>query len=65
VHGLNLKTDRNDLVWVRVDKTRKIPAHVFLKAMGLSDNDIYNGLRHPEYLKKHFVLKETTRLKKP
>jgi len=62
---VKFETDRNDLVWVRVDKTRKIPAHVFLKAMGLSDNDIYNGLRHPEYLKKkHFVLKETTLLKK-
>jgi DNA-directed RNA polymerase subunit beta len=51
---VKFETDRNDLVWVRVDKTRKIPAHVFLKAMGLSDNDIYNGLRHPEYLKKTF-----------
>jgi DNA-directed RNA polymerase subunit beta len=39
---------------VRIDKTRKIAAHVFLKAMGLSDSDIYNGLRHPEYLKKTF-----------
>jgi len=51
---VKFETDRNDLIWVRVDKTRKIPAHVFLKAMGLSDNDIYNGLRHPEYLKKTF-----------
>ena len=48
------ETDKNDLVWVRIDKTRKIAAHVFLKAMGLSDSDIYNGLRHPEYLKKTF-----------
>ncbi|NP_050742.1 RNA polymerase beta subunit (chloroplast) [Guillardia theta] len=51
---VKFETDRNDLVWVRIDKTRKIPAHVFLKAMGLSDTDIYNGLRHPEYLKKTF-----------
>jgi DNA-directed RNA polymerase subunit beta len=51
---VKFETDRNDLVWVRIDKTRKIPAHVFLKAMGLSDTDIYNGLRHPEYLKKSF-----------
>jgi DNA-directed RNA polymerase subunit beta len=51
---VKFETDRNDLVWVRIDKTRKIPAHVFLKAMGLSDSDIYNGLRHPEYLKKSF-----------
>nr|BBK20530.1 RNA polymerase subunit beta [Cryptomonas sp. SAG 977-2f] len=53
---IKFETDKNDLVWVRVDKTRKIPAHVFLKAMGLSDSDIYNGLRYPEYLKKTFRL---------
>jgi DNA-directed RNA polymerase subunit beta len=53
---VKFETDRNDLVWVRIDKTRKIPAHVFLKAMGLSDSDIYNGLRHPEYLKKSFKI---------
>lgn len=51
---VKFETDKNDLVWVRIDKTRKIPAHIFLKAMGLSDTDIYNGLRHPEYLKKTF-----------
>nr|BDA98857.1 RNA polymerase beta subunit [Chroomonas debatzensis] len=51
---VKFETDKNDLVWVRIDKTRKIPAHVFLKAMGLSDSDIYNGLRNPEYLKKSF-----------
>ena len=55
---VKFETDRNDLVWVRIDKTRKIPAHVFLKAMGLSDTDIYNGLRHPEYLKKSFRKKK-------
>ena len=53
---VKFETDKNDLVWVRIDKTRKIPAHVFLKAMGLSDSDIYNGLRHPEYLKKSFKI---------
>lgn len=51
---VKFETDKNDLVWVRVDKTRKIPAHVFLKAMGLSDTDIYNGLKNPDYLKKSF-----------
>ena len=51
---VKFETDKNDLAWVRIDKTRKIAAHVFLKAMGLSDSDIYNGLRHPEYLKKTF-----------
>ena len=51
---LKMETDRNDLIWVKIDKTKKIPAHAFLKAIGLRDNEILNGLQHPEYLKKTF-----------
>ena len=51
---LKIETDRNNLIWVRIDKTKKIPAHIFLKALGLRDNEILNGLQHPEYLKKTF-----------
>jgi DNA-directed RNA polymerase subunit beta len=35
-----------------VDKTRKINAHVLMRAMGLSDNDVLDKLRHPEFYKK-------------
>ncbi|MBF2098435.1 MAG: DNA-directed RNA polymerase subunit beta [Gloeomargaritaceae cyanobacterium C42_A2020_066] len=49
---LKFETDRNDMVWVRIDKTRKLSAMVLLKAMGLSDNEIREDLRHPEYLDK-------------
>nr|YP_010835297.1 RNA polymerase subunit beta [Cryptomonas gyropyrenoidosa]WFQ82972.1 RNA polymerase subunit beta [Cryptomonas gyropyrenoidosa] len=51
---IKFEIDKNDLVWVRIDKTRKVLVHVFLKAMGLNDNDIYNDIRHPDYLKKTF-----------
>ncbi|MFM8968329.1 MAG: hypothetical protein ACKOGI_10415 [Vulcanococcus sp.] len=34
---------------MRVDKTRKINAHVLMRAIGLSDNDVLDKLRHPEY----------------
>ena len=49
---LKFETDKNDLLHVRVDKTRKINAHVLMRAMGLSDNDVIDKLRHPEYYKK-------------
>ncbi|HEY9873780.1 MAG TPA: DNA-directed RNA polymerase subunit beta [Candidatus Obscuribacterales bacterium] len=49
---LKFETDKNDLVWVRIDKTRKLSAQVLLKALGLADNEIYDALRHPEYYQK-------------
>ena len=49
---LKFETDRNDLVWVRIDKTRKLSAQVLLKALGLSDNEIFDALRHPDYFHK-------------
>ena len=49
---LKFETDRNALVWVRIDKTRKLSAQVLLKALGLSDNEIFDAMRHPEYFQK-------------
>ena len=36
---LELETDSNDCMWVRVDRTRKLPATVLLRAMGLGSNE--------------------------
>lgn len=49
---LKFETDKNDLVWVRIDKTRKLSAQVLLKALGLNDSEILDSLRHPEYFEK-------------
>jgi DNA-directed RNA polymerase subunit beta len=49
---LKFETDKNDLVWVRIDKTRKLSAQILLKALGLSDNEIFDALRNPEYFQK-------------
>ena len=49
---LKFETDKNDLVWVRIDKTRKLSAQVLLKSLGLSDSEIFDALRHPEYFQK-------------
>ena len=49
---LKFETDKNNLLYVRVDKTRRINAHVLMRAMGLSDNDVVDKLRHPEFYKQ-------------
>lgn len=49
---LKLETDKNGIVWVRIDKTRKISAQVLLKAMGLSDREIMDRLRHADFYTK-------------
>ncbi len=49
---LKFETDKNDLVWVRIDKTRKLSAQVLLKAAGLTDSEIMDALRHPDYYEK-------------
>ncbi|ACK69197.1 DNA-directed RNA polymerase, beta subunit [Gloeothece citriformis PCC 7424] len=49
---LKFETDKNGLVWVRIDKTRKLSAQVLLKAIGLSDNEILDALRHPDFYQK-------------
>ncbi len=35
---LEYETDSNDCMWVRVDRTRKLPVTVLLRAMGLGEN---------------------------
>lgn len=35
---LEMETDANDVVWARVDRTRKIPITVLLRALGLGTN---------------------------
>ncbi len=49
---LKFETDKNNLVWVRIDKTRKLSAQVLLKALGLGDSEIIDALRHPDYYQK-------------
>ncbi|MEE3716143.1 DNA-directed RNA polymerase subunit beta [Tumidithrix elongata RA019] len=49
---LKFETDKNDLVWVRIDKTRKLSAQVLLKAIGLTDAEILDSLTHREYFQK-------------
>ena len=50
---LEYETDSNDIVYVRVDRTRKMPITVLLKSIGYSsDSDIINLLGESEELLK-------------
>ncbi|HSA06575.1 MAG TPA: DNA-directed RNA polymerase subunit beta [Candidatus Gastranaerophilales bacterium] len=56
---LKIETDVNDVIYVKIDKNRKIPATTFLKALGIGINEIDTMFRHSDFLKKTFD-KDTT-----
>jgi len=48
---LELETDAKDIVYVRIDRTRKIPVTVLLRALGFgTDAEILDLLGHDEYI---------------
>ncbi len=48
---LEYETDARDVVYVRIDRTRKVPVTTLLRALGLSnDADIYDLFGEDEYL---------------
>jgi len=49
---LELETDAKDIIYVRIDRTRKIPVTVLLRALGFStDAEIINLFGEDEYLR--------------
>ncbi|MFC5713784.1 DNA-directed RNA polymerase subunit beta [Thalassorhabdus alkalitolerans] len=49
---LELETDAKDIVYVRIDRTRKIPVSVLMRALGFSsDQEIIDLLGEDEYLR--------------
>lgn len=49
---LKIETDSNDLVYVKIDKNRKILATTLLKAMGITVSEMESLFTHFEFLKK-------------
>ena len=49
---LKIETDINDVIYVKIDKNRKILATTFLKALGIGVNDMESVFRHSDFLKK-------------
>ncbi|MFN3430913.1 MAG: DNA-directed RNA polymerase subunit beta, partial [Candidatus Sericytochromatia bacterium] len=57
---LKFETDANDLIYVRIDKTRKLLASVLLRAMGFQNHEMLEMFRHPEYLQKTLEADKTS-----
>ncbi|MEB3327596.1 MAG: DNA-directed RNA polymerase subunit beta [Candidatus Sericytochromatia bacterium] len=49
---LKFETDANDLIYVRIDKTRKLLATVLLRALGYQNHEMLELFRHQEFLQK-------------
>jgi DNA-directed RNA polymerase subunit beta len=49
---LKFETDVNDIIYVKIDKNRKLPATTLLRALGYSDTEMESLFRHKEFLKK-------------
>ena len=49
---LKIETDSNDIIYVKIDKNRKILATTLLKAMGITVSEMESLFTHFEYLKK-------------
>ena len=57
---LEFETDARDVVYVRIDRTRKVPLTTLLRAFGLSsDEDIYNLFGKDEFL-ENTISKDST-----
>jgi len=57
---LKIEIDVNDIVYVKIDKNRKILATTLLKALGLGLSEIESIFRHSEFLRKTMD-KDTTK----
>ena len=58
---LEFETDAKNVVYVRIDRTRKVPITTFLRAIGLSsDEDIFEVFGENEYL-QNTIAKDNTR----
>ena len=49
---VKFEIDKDDLINVKVDKAKKLSGYVFLKALGLTNQDILDNLNHPDYFNK-------------
>jgi DNA-directed RNA polymerase subunit beta len=52
---LRIETDKKGLVWVKVDKIRKLPVFVFLYALGLTQKQIDVSVRHAKFLNRSLI----------
>ena len=53
----------SDLMWVKIDKKYKIPIHLFLASLGLSNEEIYPSVKNSEFL-MHCISKTKEKIRK-
>ncbi len=58
---LEYETDSNDILWVRIDRTRKIPITVFLRALGFGTDEQINGILGEDDRIKATLQKDATK----
>ena len=61
---LKFEIDAKAQIWVRIDKTHKVNAYIFLRAIGLSQNDIKKGLSKYNFLTNASAIYEKKELEK-
>ena len=61
---IEYETDGNDMFWVRVDRTRKIPVTTLLRAVGLVSDDQIRSLFGEENLLETTIQKDTIKTEK-
>ena len=49
---VKFEIDKDELIHVKVDKAKKLSGYVFLKALGLTDQEILDNLNQPDYFQK-------------
>lgn len=49
---VKFEIDKDDLIYVKVDKAKKLSGYVFLKALGLTDQEMLENLSQPIYFKE-------------
>jgi len=59
---VKFEIDKDDLIHVKVDKAKKLSGYVFLKALGLTDQEILDNLNHSDYFQKTLQGSEITTL---
>lgn len=58
---MEYETDAKDVIYVRIDRTRKVPMTTLLRAFGLSsDEDILNMFDNDKFL-KNTIEKDSTK----
>jgi len=61
---LKFEIDSKGQIWVRIDKTHKVNAYIFLRAIGISSDELKKGLTKYSVLKNTSLLYEKKELQK-